>query len=283
MIDKIKKLFSELGISEVGFVQARVFSERQELLKKEVPFVGDDVQARINPFLIMENARSIIVYLLPYKTSSVRTNLSAYARGEDYHSVASRIGDAVACLLSECGFSGKAFSDNGILDDRYLAYLAGLGFYGKNGLIINEKYGTYTFIGYIVTDVKLGYNSPIERGCIGCGACVSSCPGVAISDGEIDFLRCASYLTQKKGELTAPEADIIKKSGYVWGCDICQDVCPHNEGVKNSEISYFCDNLVDEVNELDMSNKEFLHKYRNRAFTWRGAGVLRRNVDIMKN
>ena len=94
---------------------------------------------------------------------------------------------------------------------------------------------------------------------------------------------CVSYLTQKKGELTTEQTDIIKKSGYVWGCDICQNVCPMNKDAQKSEVFEFIHDTVEELTDEGLSNKEFMNKYKDRAFSWRGAGVIRRNIGISRN
>jgi len=282
MKEKIINTLKSLGITEVGFVRAGVFSQRYDIMQKKVPFVSSNAEERINPFLIMEDAKTIIVYLIPYKTDDKRSNLSSYAKGEDYHIVAKRISDMIADELLAGGYKAVSYCDNGVLDDRYLAYLAGLGFYGRNGLLINDTYGTYTFIGYIITDCEFEENKPIDKMCMDCGLCSKNCPGGAIGKDGIDFNRCASYLTQKKGELTNEETEIIKKSGYVWGCDICQDVCPHNASAKSSPIDAFSHENIEKLSIGELSNKEFLHKYKNRAFTWRGAGIIRRNIAIME-
>ena len=282
MNNKIDSVFKKHKITEWGFVKARVFSERLGVLGKNVPFVSATAEERINPFAIMEDARSVIVFLLPYKASDKKTNLSEYAKGEDYHIVAKRISDDVIEVLHKNGFDGIGFCDNGTLDDRYLAYLAGLGIYGKNGLIINDKYGTYTFIGYIVTNMDCDEGKAKSGMCTGCDKCIKSCPGGAVSDDGIDYDLCVSYLTQKKGELSDEEESIIKKSGYVWGCDICQSVCPMNKNTKNTEIYAFIHDTVEEITDEGLSNREFMNKYHNRAFSWRGAGIIRRNVKISR-
>lgn len=283
MRKKIKDLLESVGITEFGCVRAREFSERTELMKKQVPFVSCAPNERVNPFLLMHDAKTVIVYLIPYKSDDNRTNLSDYAKGEDYHKVAKRISKAVLDMLESEGYEGIAFCDNGVLDDRYLAYLAGLGFYGRNGLLINDSYGSYTFIGYIITNCELSEDMCVNTGCMNCGLCEKSCPGGAISSSGIDYTKCVSYITQKKGELSGDEIEILKKSGYVWGCDICQSVCPHNKSVKFTDISSFKTNIVPNLLTENLSNREFLHKYNNRAFTWRGAEIIRRNIAIIEN
>jgi len=283
MNDIINGVLKKHKITEWGTVRARIYTERLEMLSKSVPFVTATPEERINPFKIMEKAKSVIVFLLPYKADDKKTNLSEYAKGEDYHIVAERICDDIIDVLNNNGFKGIGFCDNGTLDDRYLAYLAGLGIYGKNGLIINDKYGTYTFIGYVVTDMECDDGVAKPGMCIGCDKCIKSCPGGAISDDGIDYTLCASYLTQKKGVLSELEEGIIKKSGYIWGCDICQSVCPMNKNAEKTEIYAFLHDTIEELNDEGLTNKEFLNKYKHRAFSWRGVGIIRRNIKISRN
>ncbi len=283
MEKQIEEVLKSCGVTEWGAVGARVFDERLELMRCLVPFMNATAEERINPFLIMENARSVIVFLIPYKTGGKRTNLSEYAKGEDYHTVADKICAAVINKLEESGFSGRGFCDNGVLDDRYLAYLAGLGFYGKNGLIINKRFGTYTFIGYVITDCPVKKGVPLTDICVGCDECMKHCPGGAILKNGMNYGSCVSYITQKKGELNKSEKAAVKKSGYVWGCDICQEVCPHNKGIEYTAINEFLCNKIEYLEHETLTNKEFMHKYKSRAFAWRGAGVIRRNLEISES
>lgn len=283
MKNNIGKTLKKFGITEWGMVNARIYDERIEVMRCSVPFVKAGAEERINPFLIMENAKSIIVFLIPYKADGKRTNLSCYAKGIDYHIIADKICSEVIKMLEEYGFCGVGFCDNGVLDDRYLAYLAGLGFYGKNGLIINKRFGTYTFIGYVITDCPLEEDKPLNDTCKGCDACIKSCPGDAISERGINYSSCVSYITQKKGELSEEEKSIVRKSGYVWGCDICQETCPHNMAAEQTTIDEFLCNKIEYLKHETLTNKEFMHKYKSRAFAWRGAGVIRRNIEISEN
>lgn len=283
MRKQIREALLRCGISEWGIVRARIYRERLELMKCPVPFVSADAEQRINPFNIMEDAKSIIVFLIPYKSNSKRTNLSDYAKGADYHIIADKICADVVSVLNEYGFDGAGFCDNGMLDDRYLAYLAGLGFYGKNGLIINRRFGTYTFIGYVITNCFLKEDVPLDDKCFGCGLCIENCPGHAIGSKGIDYESCVSYITQKKGELSDKEKTAVKKSGYVWGCDICQEVCPHNINAEHTVINEFLCNTVESLEHEPLSNKEFMNKYKSRAFSWRGAGIIRRNIKISES
>lgn len=230
--------------------------------------------------------KSAIVCLFPYYCGDRDGNLSLYARGLDYHSVIKEK------LLPVCEYiKGLApdtkceiFADIGPEIDRDLAYKAGLGFYGKNRMLINDDFGSYFFIGYILTDLPLDADKPLDKNCMGCNKCVESCIGGALSDGFC-LEKCASHISQKKGDLTESEIAIIKKTGLIWGCDTCQRVCPHNN-ITPHPMKEFSEDMIDTLKREDienLSNKEFLSKYKNRAFSWRGKNVLLRNIDILQS
>ena len=229
--------------------------------------------------------KSAIVCLFPYYTGDEEGNLSLYARPYDYHLIIkeklSEVCDYI-CTLSphvQC----EIFADIGPLVDRNLAYKAGLGFYGKNKMLINDDFGSFFFIGYILCNLHLESDSPSEKSCISCNKCIETCPGGALGDG-FDINKCASHISQKKGDLTRSEIAILKKSGLIFGCDTCQKVCPHNN-ITPRPMKEFTEDLIHSLNMGDienLSNKEFLSKYKNRAFSWRGKNVLLRNINILK-
>lgn len=283
---QIIKLSETQNAGDVGFLRAQVFEELKDILKKrgKVSLAEIDIEKRINPNLIMPGAKSIIVCLFSYHAKYMG-NISSYAYGKDYHKVIKEKLIKISKPLLDNGYQFEVFCDNGSLSDRFLAKKCGLGFVGKNGMLINEKLGSEFFIGYIITDCEIDEDKPMDKKvCIGCNKCINSCPGGAIGeDFSFDENLCVSYLTQKKGELSDEEIQIIKKSGYIWGCDICNSVCPYNENAPYTDIEEF---KSDTINSLDISdeisNKEFNNLYKDRAFSWRGKNVLIRNINIYK-
>ena len=185
-----------------------------------------------------------IVCLFPYFRGEYKGNLSIYAQSSDYHRIIKntltvlsdyicRLGDNITCSI---------YADIGPEIDRRLAYNAGLGFYGKNTMLINPDFGSYFFIGYILCNIHLEPDTPMIKKCNACNRCIKSCPGGALGEC-FDITKCASHISQKKGNLTDEEKSILAKSGLVFGCDTCQRVCPHNN-ITPKPMKEFNENLI---------------------------------------
>ena len=275
----IKDALIKAGATDVGFLAARKFLELSGKVTDSTCFSDVNEEKRINPFLIMESAKTIITYVVSYK-SDIVGNISSYAYGRDYHLVLMEIGKAGIEILKNRGYLGVSFSDTGDLPERYLAYLSGLGVIGKNHSLIHPKFGSFVFIGYIITDGEFEADTPVLGTCMDCCKCLDACPTDALLTG--DFKKCLSFITQKKGELSEKEENLIKKTGCIWGCDICQRVCPHNEASPEAENENFTKDLITNLNiPEDISNREFREKFGDRAFSWRGKNVLIRNQRIV--
>ncbi len=283
MKDKLKEYAKMLKISDIGVCKARVYDELLDVLEKyDTPFTKP-ADKRISPFQFVKNARSVIMCVFNYYTHQPeKTNLSAYAYGMDYHDVIKdKLLKLCELLKKEYGdFESYIFCDNSPLCDKYLAYMAGLGVIGENHLLIHPKYGSYVFIGGIVTELDIEEDEVINKSCDKCGRCKAACPG-KVFDGGFDAHKCASYITQKKAELSESEKQILKRAGKVWGCDICASVCPHNQNAIKTDIEEFfviSENIDRESLESD---EAFIKNLGGRAFTWRGRKVLKRNYDIL--
>jgi epoxyqueuosine reductase len=291
---ELKKYCLSLNIEYVGIAPLGPYDELAERWSKRLAqdhvtgFEEKDIDKRIDPRRTLENAQSVIVCLFPYFADhKENSNLSKSSFSIDYHLVIKNKLEMIGKFLKDKipGFEYRAFVDNGPLIDRYLAYKAGLGYFGINSHIITDKYGSYVFIGYIINNYAFEPDQPLNKTCKKCGECVRSCPGCAIlGNFDINPLLCRSYITQKKGELSESEIEISRKGSQVFGCDICQDVCPHNINIQCTPISEFSENIKSyiECQELqEISNKEFRRKYGNRTFSWRGKGILIRNFEIL--
>ncbi len=261
MYDVIKDLssvFEKLNIDTFGVTDAKPYNE-----------------------IMNTDYKSAIVVLFPYYCGDdMKSPLSIYTHGRDYHIVIKNLLTKAADLLGLKKYAIHA--DIGPAIERRLAVEAGLCFKGRNQMCINQKYGSYFFIGYIVCDEEFKFKKHDFSFCINCRKCIEACPGGALNDG-FDESKCLSAITQKKGELSNYESNLIKNNDYIFGCDICQKVCPYNRSASKTEITDFCENLIFNLNldELkDMSNKEFKRKYGNRAFAWRGKSILVRNIEL---
>ncbi len=295
MKEVLQKFCRSIGIVQVGIAPIGPYVELEKILQLQsekqqgTEFEEQCINKRIDPRLTMEDTASVVVCLFPYSIGeNLEGNLAKYAYGLDYHKVVKEKLEDIGkfCASNITGFHYQAFVDTGPLADRYLAYLAGLGFYGRNHHMITDDYGSHILIGYLLTNYPFESDEPRKDSCLQCGRCIDACPGQAIlADFSIDATRCRSYLTQKKGELTVAEIAIIKKNKLVFGCDICQDVCPHNEKLKKTPITAFRENLIPELSYeelLSISNKEFMRRYGDRAFSWRGRKLLLRNFEYIR-
>ena len=215
-------------------------------------------------------------------------NLSYYARGEDYHLVLSRRLSWIVQGL-EAQFPGKTFvpgTDNSPLPERQCARLAGLGILGRHGLVIVPPYGSWVFLGTILTDLPLPSAPEPAPNCPGCNACIRACPSGALTESSCNIERCLSDLTQKKGTLTAEQEAQVRAHPLIWGCDCCQLACPYNQNAQPSplpdltgqtpEAPYLASLSPEDLEGL--TNRTFRAAFGNRAFAWRGPAVLRRNL-----
>ena len=227
-------------------------------------------------------AKSLLIFLLPYYVGGAK-NLSEYSASKDYHLIIREITSGLISVLKELypenHFVG--FGDHSPIDERGAALTAGLGILGDNGLLINEKYGTYVFLADVITDLEpseLGVVKPHPvLKCEGCGACKRACP-TGILRGEGDD--CLSAITQRKGELLESEIALMRKHDTVWGCDICQSVCPHNRGACVTPISFFHEERIELLTSeiLDSLNDE---EFEKRAFAWRKRKTVERNIKLL--
>lgn len=285
---------TDLGIDQVGIAPPGPYPELAEKLHQRIErghsieFDEQDINLRCDPRLTMADTQSVIVCLFPYYTGTAPgSNLSKYTYSLDYHRAIKNKLESIGCYLQSIKpkFRFQAYVDTGPLVDRYLAWLAGLGFYGLNSCLINDTYGSWFFIGYLLTNYPFTPDVPLTKTCLQCGRCQESCPGnIILGDGAIDPRHCKSYLTQKKGSLAPAEIAVLQKTDLIWGCDVCQDVCPHNISAPVTPLREFHDDLlfrVDSEQLAQFSHKQFRHRYGNRAFSWRGKQVLIRNIKYI--
>ena len=226
-----------------------------------------------------------VIFAIPYYTRACdeSRNISAYAVGRDYHYFAKELEARILPVLKErfpqTGFA--LFADHSPIDERDAAAKSGLGIFGKNGLLITEPYSSYVFLSELIVGAPLPQGVFTEREvkyCNNCGACQKHCPMIS---GECD--ECFSAITQKKGELSDKEIELIKKYG-LWGCDICSEVCPHTVKAKKdgsiySPIKFFNENTIPHLTHEKASQMDEL-EFSKRAYSWRGRDTILRNTKI---
>lgn len=247
----VKQVAFEAGFDLCGIAAAgkldidadRFASWLNNGLHGEMAYLADRPERRSNPEQLLKNARTIIVLGLNYyqpdatETPTGHGRVSRYARGRDYHKVIERRSrDLIRRLESsseiEAGVEFKWFVDFGPVLERAYAQKAGLGYIGRNSMLINRTYGSWIFLSEILTNLDLEPDNPkaIKHGTCGtCTRCIDACPtGAIVADRIIDARRCISYLTiERPSEIPQELAD--QMGDRIFGCDICQDVCPHNQ------------------------------------------------------
>jgi epoxyqueuosine reductase len=230
-----------------------------------------------------EAAKSVITTVSPYYCKGTGGSISRYAVAQDYHIVAGKMLRNAANLLAAQFTDNKfvPFCDASPVPEVFAARLAGLGVLGKNGLLITPQYGSFVFIGEIVTDLELEVCKNPGGACSNCGRCMTSCPAMAITEQGTDKECCISHLTQKKGELTLEQKRLLKLAGSIWGCDICQNVCPMNKHLTETYIEEFKTDILNKLTLEEIEDENFENKHINRAFMWRGKEILLRNVGIL--
>ncbi|HLR21524.1 MAG TPA: tRNA epoxyqueuosine(34) reductase QueG [Tissierellaceae bacterium] len=297
--DYIRNKSQEIGIDIIGFTDGDPLLNIKDYLiyKRELgkytTFEEKDIEKRIDPKQTLPNCQSIIVVGISYNVDynikdnniKLKGRLSKSSWGIDYHRVLRNKMEKLVKLLEEDHeFEYKIFTDTGPLVDRELAKKAGIGYYGKNCSIINKEYGSFIFLGYILTSLEIDIEKVYrEEECGDCTLCLRACPtGALESKYHINSNKCISYLTQTKEII--PEELRHKMGNRIYGCDTCQEVCPKNKGIKYSKNKEFIPQktkgIIDIKELLSMSNREFREKYGDMAGSWRGKNTLKRNAII---
>ena len=224
--------------------------------------------------------RSVLIYAVPYYTGKA-DNLSAYAVSRDYHLYMRSLSERLIAAITDAfpTATARAFSDHSPIDERHAAAIAGLGVIGDNGLLITQHHGSYVFLGEIFTDIPapedVFLHTPGE--CDHCGACRRACPTGAL-EGKGD---CLSELTQRRGELAPDTVRLMKKHHTVWGCDLCQSVCPYNiravERGLFTPISFFHEERIPHLTSAKLAAMD-KQTFEERAYAWRGRNTVARNL-----
>lgn len=303
--EKIIAESKRLGIDKIGFASAEPFLELEAPLKKQRElgynsgFEHQNIEERIYLEKTFPNPKSIIAIALAYPTKiqeeipkGEKRGLFARASwGVDYHFILQdKLKQLIAFIQEEAKKLGEENNwqlapqvDTGELVDVRVAERAGLGFVGRNGLLITEEFGSWVYLGEIVTNIEFETDAPGVFGCGTCTRCIRACPTQALlGDGGLNAKRCLSYQTQTKDFM--PEEFRKKISNVIYGCDICQLVCPYNQG-KDFHFHPEMEPKIEEVAPklkpmLTLTNRQFKEQFGHLAGSWRGKKSLQRNAII---
>ncbi|RSD29169.1 tRNA epoxyqueuosine(34) reductase QueG [Mesobacillus subterraneus] len=290
-----------IGIDKIGFAAPDAFEEmkvrlyRQQELNYQSGFEEKDIEKRTEPSLIFDRPKSIISIALAYpskmKTSVVskkgeRRGIFCRASwGTDYHAVLRdrlrKLEEYIAGKVSGAIF--KSMVDTGELVDRAVAERAGIGWSGKNCSIITPEFGSYVYLGEMITNIPFEPDTPMEDRCGSCNKCVDVCPtGALVQGGQLDAQKCIAFVTQTKGFLADEFRD--KLGNRLYGCDTCQTICPENKGKDfhlHAEMEpdpEIAKPLLKPL--LTISNRDFKERFGHVSGSWRGKKPIQRNAII---
>ena len=289
-----------IGFSHCGFSKAEFLDEEAPRLERwlnekkhgEMAYMANHFDKRLDPRLLVDGAKTIISLLLNYYTNEKQNKdapkLSKYAYGEDYHFVIrEKLKQLLQFIQDEIGeVNGRVFVDSAPVMDKAWAVRSGLGWMGKNTNLINKDRGSFFFIAELIIDLEVEPDLPVLDHCGTCTACIDACPTEAIiAPYEVDGSKCISYFTIELKDLI-PNNMKDKMDNWMFGCDICQDVCPWNKFSRpHNEDSFkphpdLLDMNTSDWQELteDTFKKVFKKSAVNRA-KFKG---LKRNIDFLK-
>ncbi|EIT86007.1 hypothetical protein A374_09229 [Fictibacillus macauensis ZFHKF-1] len=290
-----------IGIDKIGIASADVFTSlktrlyEQQRLGYQSGFEEPDIEKRTTPALLVSEAASIISIALAYPSKMKNPPRSVKGQrrgifcraswGKDYHHILREKLQLLEQFLKEKvpGISIKSMVDTGELSDRAVAERAGIGWSGKNCSIITPEFGSYVYLGELVTSVSMPPDQPITDQCGTCNKCVEVCPtGALVQGGQLDSGKCIAFLTQTKDFL--PDRYREKLGNRLYGCDTCQTVCPKNKGIDfhlHDEMEpdpELAKPLLEPM--LFMSNREFKDSFGHVSGSWRGKKPIQRNAII---
>jgi epoxyqueuosine reductase len=300
--ERIKSKALELGFTKVGIARADELIEEvgrlQEWLARgyhaTMSWMARNVERRSDPRRIVPGARSVICVALNYYTPAEHTEapgvgkISRYAWGDDYHDiVAEKLKVFWNWLQSEFpGVEGRYYVDTGPVMDKVWAQRAGIGWIAKNSNVITQEVGSWVFLGEVITTLALDYDEPATDHCGTCTLCLDACPTQAIVEPYVvDSTKCLSYLTiEHRGEIDGSVRERFEN--WIYGCDICQDVCPWNQkfAVETREQGFHPrpENLAPQLEAwIEMTEEEFREKFKRSPVKRAKLAGLKRNIRIV--
>ena len=302
----VKEFAHQIGFQLVGISAASHLPDIEAIMAARIRegLMGDlgwfnleRVEKACNPSLLLPSATSVLTLAVPYfveqpdcylDSAGPKGRISRYAWSLDYHDIMRKLMQEIEQFLKQSGAGHvgvRAFVDSGPIAEREFARRSGVGWFGKNANVLTPKYGSWVFLGEIVTDLELESDSPLRKSCGNCDRCVKSCPtGAIISPYTIDASRCISYLTiELKGAVPRRLRPLI--GDWIFGCDVCQEVCPVNNNAIAAEEKLFpvVEGLgprVDLFEILEMNDDEYRARFRSTPLQRAKKRGLQRNAAV---
>lgn len=291
--------FDFCGIAKAGFLEEEAPKLEEWLSRNyqgEMGYLANHFDKRLDPTKLVEGAKTVVSLVYNYypettlPESSESIKLAKYAYGEDYHFVIKdKLKDFLEILRNEIGeIEGRAFVDSAPVMERQWAQKAGLGWIGKNSLLLNKKQGSFFFLAELIIDLEVTPDTPLTKDYCGtCTACIDACPTDAIvQPSVVDGSRCISYLTIELKD-AIPNEFKGKMENWTFGCDICQDVCPWNRFSKPHQESKFKPHpdLEGFTNQdwLELTDETFRKVFKKSAVKRTKFAGLKRNVEFLRS
>jgi epoxyqueuosine reductase len=296
----IKDKATELGFFYCGFSKADFLEEEAPRLENwlnlnyqgKMSYMANYFDKRLDPRLLVDDAKTVVSLLLNYypekKQHSESPKISKYAYGEDYHTVIKdKLKELIQFLKENIGdVNGRAFVDSAPVMDKVWAKKSGLGWIGKNSNLIHPKEGSFFFIAELIIDLEIEPDGPMKDYCGTCTKCIDACPTEAIVQPyQVDGSKCISYLTIELKDELLPSEFKGKMDNWMFGCDICQDVCPWNRFSKITQEPRFIPNpLLLELNSTEwkeLNEEVFNQMFKLSAVKRTKYNGLKRNIKFL--
>jgi len=283
------------GISKAGFLEEQAPRLEHWLNKQmngEMSYMENNFDKRLNPTLLVDGAKSVVSLLLNYYPSETQNlesyKISKYAYGQDYHFVIKqKLKELLFSIQSNIGeVSGRAFVDSAPVLDKAWAAKSGLGWIGKNSNLLTQQVGSFYFIAELIIDLELEYDHPTTDHCGSCTACIDACPTEAIvAPYVVDGSKCISYFTIELKEAIPAEMK-GKFNDWIFGCDVCQDVCPWNRFSKAHNEPLFQPNSemlsLSKKDWTELTAETFKMVFKNSPIQRTKFDGLKRNINYLK-
>jgi epoxyqueuosine reductase len=295
---EVTRFAKDIGFDLVGFTNAAPFMKERRILTQRKsegltsPFEDGQIDTRCFPDIVLPGAKTIICTAIGYLTNMnnsgtsiggdrVHGKISRYALVNDYHFVIRNKLNAVVDFIAKRRKGNfVVLVDSGSIIEKAAAKRAGIGWLGQNTCLFTPKFGSWVFLGEILTDIEIEPDEPADSQCDNCGHCVKACPtGALFAPFQLNPYKCLSYITQMRGMI--PEEFRIYIGNRIFGCDTCQEACPKNLHIETPDHSEFSTNSVIDTNlykVAKLSKGEFNTSYAKTPAGWRGRNTIRRNA-----